>query len=277
MVLPSGGRYRPLMNQSASLSFGDHLRSWRQRRRLSQLDLALDTEISARHLSFLETGRSRPSREMVLRLAERLQVPLRERNTLLVAAGHAPVYGERPLGDPAAAAVRAAVEQVLKGHEPYPALAVDRGWTLVAANAAVPPLLEGVDPELLRPPVNVLRLSFHPRGLAPRVRNLSEWRGLVLARLAAEADASGDAGLAVLLEELRGYPAPAARAPMAGQGGPALVVPFQLEVRGRVLDLISTTTVFGTPLDVTVSELAIESFFPANDETAAFLRHMTAP
>jgi transcriptional regulator with XRE-family HTH domain len=150
--------------RQAAFSIGDHLREWRQRRRLSQMDLALDAEISTRHLSFLETGRARPSRDMVLRLAERLEVPLRERNVLLLAAGFAPVFGERRLDDPALAPARAAVDLVLKGHEPYPAVAIDRHWTLVAANAAIPPLLAGVDPGLLEPPVNVLRLSLHPTG-----------------------------------------------------------------------------------------------------------------
>src|SRR6185436_13787809 len=162
---------------------GDHLREWRQRRRLSQLDLALEADISARHLSFLETGRAQPSRDMVLHLAERLEVPLRERNLLLVAAGFAPVFPERPLADRALQPARKAVELVLAGHEPYPALAVDRHWTLVAANKAVAPLLAGVDATLLKPPVNVLRLSLHPKGLARRIANLAEWRAHLLARL----------------------------------------------------------------------------------------------
>src|SRR3712207_4753499 len=161
---------------------GDHLREWRQRRRMSQLELALEAEISTRHLSFLETGRASPSREMVLHLAERLGVPLRERNVLLVAAGYAPVFAARSLDDPALKEARAAVDLVLKGHEPYPALAVDRHWTLVAANAAVPPLLAAVAPALLEPPVNVLRLGLHPEGLAPLIENLAEWRGHLLSR-----------------------------------------------------------------------------------------------
>lgn len=259
------------MTDLAPSSFGPRLRDWRLRRRLSQLDLALDADISARHLSFLETGRSRPSRDMVIRLAERLQVPLRERNALLIAAGHAPAYGERRLGDPENAAIRAAVEAVLKGHEPYPALAVDRYWTMVAANAAVSPLIEGADPDLLRPPVNVLRLSLHPKGVAPRILNLAEWRDHVMVRLADEAERTGDGALIALIEELKGYPVPPSSAPRQKLAAPPVVLPLRLAVGERVLNLVTTTTVFGTPLDVTVSEIAIESFFPADPETAAIL------
>src|SRR5215831_17695493 len=194
------------------LHVGEHLREWRQRRHLSQLDLAGDAEISARHLSFVETGRSSPSRDMVLHLAERLDVPLRERNVLLVAAGYAPAYTERSLDDPALAGVRKAVDLVLAGHAPYPALAIDRHWTLVSANEAVAPLLTGVDAELLEPPVNVLRLSLHPAGLAPRIANLPEWRGHLLERLRRQIEVSGDAELARLMAELRAYPVAAVRA-----------------------------------------------------------------
>ena len=162
---------------------GDMLREWRQRRRLSQLELSLEAEISTRHLSFLETGRSQPSREMVLRLAEQLAVPLRDRNVLLQAAGYAQVFPERPLDDPALQIARQAVDQVLAGHEPYPALAVDRHWNLIAANDATMRLVTGVDPALLQPPVNVLRLALHPSGMAPRTANLAEWRAHLLARL----------------------------------------------------------------------------------------------
>ena len=195
---------------------GDHLRDWRRRRRMSQLDLACEADISARHLSFLETGRSLPSREMVLHLAERLDVPLRERNVLLVAAGYAPVFAERPLSDPALQAARSAVDLVLKGHEPYPALAVDRHWTLVAANDAVTRLLAGTASALLRPPVNVLRLSLHPEGLAPRIANLQEWRTHLLARLRRQIEVSADPILVELMNELRSYPAASA----AGVGTP---------------------------------------------------------
>jgi transcriptional regulator with XRE-family HTH domain len=261
---------------SSVASIGDHLREWRQRRRLSQLDLASEAEISTRHLSFLETGRAQPSREMVLRLAERLDVPLRERNTLLVAAGFAPLFPQRRLDDPALDVARKAVELVLTGHEPYPALAVDRHWMLIASNKMVPPLLAGIDPSLLKPPVNVLRLSLHPQGLAPRIANLSEWRMHLLARLQQQIDVTADATLMALLKELRGYPA--ARPMKAGAPPPqtrdyaSIVVPFELETDAGTLAFFSTTTVFGTPVDVTLSELAVESFFPANAATAEALR-----
>src|SRR5262245_19033475 len=186
--------------------FGEMLRDWRQRRRLSQLDLALEAEVSTRHLSFVESGRSQPSREMVLHLAERLDVPLRERNLLLVAAGFAPVFRERALQDPALAAARAAVDLVLEGHEPYPALAIDRHWTMVAANAAVARLIGEVPPSLIEPQVNVLRLSLHPDGLSPRIANLPEWRAHILERLRRQIEVSGDPVLVALLEELQSYP-----------------------------------------------------------------------
>lgn len=252
---------------------GGLLRDWRQRRRMSQLDLALDAEISARHLSFLETGRARPSRDMVLRLSEVLEVPLRDRNALLLAAGFAPAYAERRLDDPGMAAVRRAVDLVLGGHEPFPALAIDRHWTLVAANNAVGPLLSGVAPGLLEGPVNVLRLSLHPDGLAPRIANLAEWRAHILHRLRRQYDASADPVLADLLRELESYPRPGAnRASVVHDSDTAgIIVPLCLEIGGTVLKFLSTTTIFGTPVDVTLSELAIESFFPADAETAKAL------
>jgi transcriptional regulator with XRE-family HTH domain len=251
---------------------GDLLREWRQRRRLSQLDLALEAEISTRHLSFLETGRSSPSRDMLLRLAEQLEVPLRERNTLLVAAGFAPVFPERRLDDPALGAARQAMDLVLAGHEPYPALAVDRHWTMVAANAAVAALVAGVAPSLLKPPVNVLRLGLHPEGLAPRTANLAEWRGHLLARLRRQVELSADPVLADLLRELSGYKVAAPRQPPRRTEEAAIVVPLQLMTEWGLLSLISTTTVFGTPVDLTVAELALETFFPADAATADILR-----
>ena len=253
---------------SQALAVGAQLRAWRSRRRLSQLDLALDAEISARHLSFLETGRSRPSRGMLLRLADRLAIPARDRNLLLVAAGFAPALPERALDDPALTAARRAVELVLKAHEPFPALAVDRHWQLVAANAGVAPLLVGAAPHLLVPPVNVLRLSLHPEGVAPRIENLGEWRAHILHRLEAQVAASGDPVLAALLTELRAYPGGASRGE-DGYGGVA--VPLRLRAGQGVLSFLSTTTMFGTPIDVTLAELAIEAFLPADEATAAAL------
>lgn len=251
---------------------GMHVRHWRQVRRYSQLALAYDAGISPKHLSFVESGRARPSRDMLLHLAERLDVPLRERNAMLLAGGFAPAFAERQWDHPDLASVRAAVDQVLAGHDPYPALAVDRHWTLVAANAGASGLMRDVDPALLQPPVNVLRLSLHPEGLAPRIVNLAQWRAHVFARLQQQIERSADAILSELLSELRGY--------AAGGGASAidevaaLVTPLVLRVNAATLSFISTTMVFGTPLDVTSSELAIESFFPADAQTAAALRGM---
>jgi transcriptional regulator with XRE-family HTH domain len=263
------------MNPSASPTFGSQLRGWRQRRRLSQLDLAVDAEVSTRHLSFVETGRAMPSREMVLRLANRLEVPLRERNGLLTAAGFAPMYAERSLDDPALHAAREAVEQILKAHEPYPALAVDRHWNMVSHNAAALPFFSlGIAPELLKPPVNVLRVSLHPHGLAPFIVNLAQWREHLLERVQHQVTVSADAALAALLAELSAYPVPAqteAHTPIAAN---AIVVPLVLDTPMGRLSLISTMTVFGTPMEVTLSELALETFFPADAETAAALRGM---
>jgi transcriptional regulator with XRE-family HTH domain len=258
------------MPQTAS-TIGDHLRTWRQRRRLSQLDLALDAEISTRHLSFVETGRAQPSRDMVLRLAERLEVPLRERNRLLVAAGFAPVFSERSLDDPAMQAARQAVDLVLKGHEPYPAIAVDRHWTLVSANEAARALLAGIAPSLLEPPVNVLRLSLHPGGLGERIVNLAEWRAHILHRLRAQVETTADPVLDALLQELKELPAPRAE-PGAEHRHAGVFVPLRLRAGDRVLSFVSTTTVFGTPVDITLSELAVEAFFPADAETAQALQ-----
>jgi transcriptional regulator with XRE-family HTH domain len=254
--------------QTHALPVGEQLRVWRSRRRLSQLDLALDAEISARHLSFLETGRSRPSRPMLMRLADRLDIPARDRNLLLVAAGFAPALPERSLDDPALAAARRAVDLVLKAHEPFPALAVDRHWQMVAANAGVAPLLAGVAPHLLESPVNVLRLSLHPEGVAPRIVNLGEWRAHIFQRLEAQVEASADRGLADLLAELRAYPGGTARA--ADRYG-GVAVPLVIRAGEAELSFLSTTTMFGTPIDITLAELAIEAFLPADARTAEIL------
>lgn len=260
-------------------SLGALLRDWRQLRRFSQLDLALEAEISQKHLSFIESGRSRPSREMVLLLAEHLAVPLRERNALLLAAGYAPIYVERSLEDPSLKVARSAIDLILRGHEPYPALAVDRHWTLLAANAAVTRLLGLVaEAELLRPPVNVLRLSLHPDGFAPFIVNLAEWRAHLLARLRQQVRATADATLGALLGELSDYPWPggAAKGHHDADAEAGIVVPMQLRLGETVLSLISTTTVFGTPVDITLSELALETFFPADSATAEALHALAA-
>lgn len=270
--------------------FGEHLRSWRLRRRLSQLDLATEAEISTRHLSFVETGRAEPSREMVLRLAERLNVPLRERNTLLVAAGYAPMYRERALDDPALAQARRAVELVLKGHEPYPALALDRHYNIVAANAALPLFLASVAPELLaQQPLNMLRLSLHPEGLARRVVNLLQVREHIIERLRQQIAHTADPGLVALLDEVRAYALPEGHAEQTG-GEPGtrharahlegehlgVAIPLQYQSEAGVLSFISTLTIFGSPNDVTLQELAVESFFPADEFTAGVLREQAA-
>lgn len=254
---------------------GDVLRDWRQRRHFSQLDLANEAGVSARHLSFLETGRSRPSREILLRLADHLDVPLRERNALLLAGGFAPVFPERQLNDPALGPAREAVDLILTGHEPYPALAIDRHWTLVAGNRAIPLLLVGVADHLLQPPVNVMRLCFHPDGLAPGIVNGSTLRSHLAARLHHEIAISGDPVLQNLLTEISGYPLDDDESTTQATV-PPVAVPFVLRTAAGLLSFISTTTVFGTAIDVTLNELAIESFFPANAETGEILRRLLA-
>ena len=244
------------------------MKQWRRRRRLSQLDLAIEADVSSRHVSFIETGRSAPSRAMVLRLAAALDVPMRERNQLLMAAGLAPVYAERSLDDPDMAPVRDGVARVLKAYEPFPCLAVDRGWNIVAANSGAAVLMEGVAPELMAPP-NALRISLHPDGLAPRIRNLGQWRHHVIGRLRREVTVSGSEELARLLAEIESYAG--GFDDVTDFGG--VVVPLCLEgPDGGVLTFLSTVTTFGTALDLTAAELSIEAFLPADERTAAALR-----
>jgi transcriptional regulator with XRE-family HTH domain len=253
---------------------GAQLRQWRTRRQLSQLALSMEAEVSTRHLSCVETGRALPSREMILRLANRLEVPLRERNRLLTAAGFAPMFEARRLDDPAMAAAHRVIEQLLRAHEPCPALAVDRHWNIVMHNDAAGALLHGVAPTLLTAPVNALRLSLHPEGLAPRIVNLAAWRAHVLARLQHQFAASGDEALRGLERELAGYAAPTwpPLAEPGRSGEPDIVVPLVLDTPAGRLSFMSTTTVFGTPVDITLAELALETFFPADAATAAALR-----
>ena len=241
------------------MAVGPLIKTWRTRRRLSQLDLALEAGVSARHLSFVETGRSKPSEQMVLHLAEHLEVPLRERNRMLLAAGYAPVYAQRQLDAPELAPVKQALDQLLKAHEPFPAVVIDRASTLIAANRAVQMLLEGVAPHLLAPPVNVLKLALHPEGMAPRIENLGEWRAHLLHDLAALRDQTGDEELHALYEELTSYPGPQA------EPGATHDVFVPLKIDG--LTFLSTRTTFGTAMDVTVAELAIEAFYPADEAT----------
>jgi transcriptional regulator with XRE-family HTH domain len=252
---------------------GELLRGWRERRRLSQLDLANEVEVSTRHVSFVETGRSQPSREMVLRLAEHLDVPLRDRNQLLLAGGFAPIYSEASLHSPAMLAIREALRRLLKAHEPYPALVVDRWWNVVEANAGIQLFTEGVAPELLQAPLNALRLTLHPDGMAGRITNLSEIRASVLGSLQRQVASTADADLQDLYDELRGYSTDD-RSSVEIPASSEVVVPMRLRYDDRELSLLTTIATFGTPLDVTVSELMIESFFPADDATAEALREL---
>ena len=249
---------------------GNLLREWRRRRNLSQRALATGSAVSARHLSFIETGRARPSREMVLHLADRLDVPLRERNRLLLAAGYAPVFPERPLADDEMAPVREALERFLAAHEPYPAVVVDRGWNLVLANEASLALTAGVAPELLEPPANVLRATLHPDGMAPHIVNFSEWSGHLLHRLRRQIEISGDDDLARLYDEVAAYPN-VVHEPPAAASAADIVLPLRLRAGDAELSFFSTVTTFGTPVDVTLSELAVEAFYPADRETTTAL------
>ena len=253
---------------------GALLKDWRQRRRLSQLDLALDAEVSARHVSFVETGRSKPSRELLLHLADHLDVPLRERNALLLAAGYAPVYAERALDDAAMSPVREALDKVLAGHEPYPAVVVDGRWDLVTANGTAGAILGGVAPELLEPPANTLRATLHPDGLAPRITNLGEYSAHLLHRLRQQAVLSQDPQLSSLYDELRTYPGVEETSPGAFEPAALVFTTMRLRVDDEELAFFSTLATFGTALDVTLAELAIESFFPADPTTEQALRRM---
>ncbi|MFD8810905.1 helix-turn-helix domain-containing protein [Streptomyces sp. NPDC059627] len=251
---------------------GPLLRAWRERRRVSQLELALRADSSARHISFVETGRSRPSEEMVLRLAEHLEVPVRERNALLLAAGYAPRYPETPLDDPALDALRDGMERLIQGYEPYPALVVDATYTVVAANRGIAMLLEGVPESLLVPAPNAMRLTLHPEGLAPRIRNLREWRGHLLEQMERQIALHRSEALRELYEEVAGYPVPAG----VDDGEPTepvayFALPLRIEHAGRVLSFVSSISTFNTPMDVTVAELAIETFLPADPATIKYL------
>jgi transcriptional regulator with XRE-family HTH domain len=253
---------------------GRLLRQWRERRNLSQLELAIQADVSTRHLSFVETGRSRPTPEMIIRLTEQLDVPLRERNQVLLAGGYAPAYPHGGLDHAELEPVRAALSQVLRGHEPFPALVVDRWWDLVDANAALGPLLAGCSPELLAPPVNVLRLSLHPDGLAGRITNLGQWRAHLLGQLQRRARHTGDPRLAALEDELARYPVgPAGPEP----DRPGVVLPLRLRMDDGELALFSIEAHVGTATDVTVDELSIETFYPADRATEKYLRAQTNP
>ncbi|MGK9462410.1 helix-turn-helix domain-containing protein [Streptomyces sp. G6] len=252
---------------------GPLLRAWRERRRVSQLELALRADSSARHISFVETGRSRPSEEMVLRLAEHLEVPVRERNALLLAAGYAPRYPETPLDDPALDALREGMERLIRGYEPYPALVVDATYQVLAANRGILMLLEGLPEHLLQPPVNAMRLTLHPEGLAPRIRNLREWRGHLLEQMQRQIALHRSEPLRALYEEVAAYPVPESGAgEEPAEPVPYFALPMQIEHEGRTLSFISSISTFNTPMDVTVAELAIETLLPADPATVKYLQ-----
>jgi transcriptional regulator with XRE-family HTH domain len=255
------------------LSFGDLLRRWRERRRLTQIDLALAADSSSRHLSYLETGRSQPSREMVLRLAEHLEIPLRDRNALLLAAGFAPAFRERSLAELASA--RQAIERILQAHKPYPAFAIDRHWNVVVSNNALPQLYEGCSADLLKPPVNAVRIILHPQGLGPRVVNFVEWRVHTIAVLQQQLETRADPVIESLLAEVMSYPAPIGGVAAAtGDGPQRYATPLQIATRLGTVSFLNTNTIFGTPTDVTLSELALEMLFPADESTVSIVKSM---
>jgi transcriptional regulator with XRE-family HTH domain len=270
---PARARYLGSMATStAPAPVGELLRSWRQRRSLSQLELALDAAVSSRHVSFLETGRARPSREMVLRLAEHLEIPLRDRNGLLLAAGYAPAYAERSLQTEEMAPVREALGRFLRAHEPFPAVVLDRHYGLLDANDALAVLTAGVAPRLLEPPANALRATLHPEGMAPRIVNFGEWSAHLLARLRRQATVTGDAELERLHDELSLYPGVELEHSQEQMTGDEILLPLRLrEEDGGELAFFSTISTFGTAVDITLAELAIEAFYPANAATAARL------
>ncbi|MFI9237730.1 helix-turn-helix domain-containing protein [Streptomyces sp. NPDC053079] len=261
---------------------GALLREWRDRRRISQLELALRADSSARHISFIETGRSRPSQEMVLRLADHLDVPVRERNALLIAAGYAPHYPERPLDDPALDGLREGLERLLNGYEPFPALVVDGTYRVLAANSGIAMLMEGIADHLRTPPLNAMRITLHPQGLAPRILNFREWRGHLLHQMERQLALMRSTPLRALYDEVSAYPMPEGRTAeiemSTGEGtGLPFALPMVIEHGGRTLSFTSTIATFNTPMDVTVSELALETFLPADPETAAALRQGFTP
>lgn len=274
MTIVASGSAAPA-TAPADKGVGPLLRAWREQRRVSQLELALRAGSSARHISFIETGRSRPSEEMVLRLAEHLDVPVRERNALLLAAGYAPRYPETPLDDPALDALRKGMERLIQGYEPYPALVVDAMYNVIAANRGVLMLLDGIPEALLTSPLNAMRLTLHPEGLAPRIRNLREWRGHLLAQMERQIALRRSEPLRALYEEVAAYPVPeAVDDGQPTQSVPYFALPMRIEHEGRTLSFISSISTFNTPMDVTVAELAIETLLPADPATVKYLHSL---
>ncbi|WP_409468426.1 helix-turn-helix domain-containing protein [Streptomyces sp. HC307] len=273
-IVPSGDA-APATTPVGQGGVGPLLRAWREQRRVSQLELALQAGSSARHISFIETGRSRPSEEMVLRLAEHLDVPVRERNALLLAAGYAPRYPHTPLDDPALAALREGMERLIQGYEPYPALVVDATYNVVAANRGITMLLDGIPEALLTQPLNAMRLTLHPEGLAPRIRNFREWRGHLLIQMERQIALQRSAPLRELYEEVAAYPVPeSATGAEPAEPVPYFALPMQIEHAGRTLSFISSISTFNTPLDVTVAELAVETLLPADPATVKYLQSL---
>ncbi|WP_369211814.1 helix-turn-helix domain-containing protein [Streptomyces flavofungini] len=263
--------------KSSATGVGPLLRGWRERRRVSQLELALRADSSARHISFIETGRARPSEELVLRLADHLDVPVRDRNSLLLAAGYAPRFRETPLEDPAMGTLREGLDQLLTGYEPYPALVVDAAYDVVAANRGITMLTDGVADEVLAAPLNAMRLTLHPRGLAPRIRNLREWRGHLLHQMERQIALQRSDALRAVYDEVAAYPVadPGVDAFDAGTDVPYFALPLRIEHDGQILSFISSISTFNTPMDVTVAELAIETLLPADPATVKYLQtHM---
>ncbi len=288
-TVPTAGTARPSAHTDKARKphegVGPLLRNWRERRRVSQLELALRADSSARHISFVETGRSRPSEELLLRLAEHLDVPVRERNSLLLAAGYAPRYRETPLDDPALESLRDGVERLIQGYEPYPAFVVDATYDVLAANRGILMLLDGLPESVLAPPLNAMRLTLHPEGLAPRIRNLPEWRGHLLAQMERQIALHRSEPLRALYEEVAAYPVPEARespadrttgsdADSASSSPFAFALPMRIEHEGRVLSFVSSISTFNTPMDITVAELAIETLLPADPATVKYLHSM---
>lgn len=276
--VPTGGTARPSSPvDTAYEGVGPLLRAWRERRRVSQLELALRADSSARHISFVETGRSRPSEELLLRLAEHLDVPVRERNALLLSAGYAPRYRETPLDDPALESLRDGVERLIQGYEPYPAFVVDATYNVMAANRGILMLLDGLPESLLTPPINAMRLTLHPEGLAPRIRNLREWRGHLLAQMERQIALHRSPPLRALYDEVAAYPVPEQEETPADRTAdpmPQLALPMRIEHDGRLLSFISSISTFNTPMDITVAELAIETLLPADPATVKYLHSM---
>lgn len=256
-----------------NVKVGPLVREWRMRRRRSQMDLALDVGVSTRHLSFVETGRSKPSPELLLSLADHLDVPLRDRNVFMLAAGYAPRYRRTPLDDPSMSRVRAALQQLLDGHDPYPGIVIDRSWNVVLANPAAARLTASLPDELTTSKINVFRACLHPDGLAGQTLNFEEWSGYLMGQLRRLETMTNDPEVSDLLDEVEQYPT-VVTSEAARDSTPEelpLLVPWNLRIGDNRLSLFTTLTTFGTPRDITLDEVAVELFYPADEATAQLL------